>query len=106
MYSSPYLEIDRCVDMCRYYRCVDISTDCPILGVVPLVRLGVARPPVHRAHHDVGPGLARGAAEQHDLGLENISKVVVSVDLGLRVEGDVSKHLHPDYGVDEEQHQH
>ena len=77
-----------------------------VLGVVPLVGHGVAGPPVHGGHHDVGPGLARGTAEQHDLGLENISKVVVPRDLCVRIIRDVPKHLHSNYGVYKEQHQH
>lgn len=44
--------------------------------------------------------------EEHEVGLEDVSEVVVPVYGGVGVEGNVPEHLHPDDGVDEEQHHH
>ena len=60
----------------------------------------------HAGHHDFRPGLARGAPEQHQEGGEDGSEVVVSLDGGVGVQGDVAEHLHAHDGVDEEQHHH
>ena len=81
---------------------VEFSVFC----VVPFMSSGVARSSVHGRHHDIRPGLARGTPEQHNLCLENISKVVVAVYLCFWVISDVSKHLHSNNSVNEEQHQH
>ena len=44
--------------------------------------------------------------EQHQVGLKNIPKIVVPVYGSSRIIGYVSKHLHPDDGVDKEEHHH
>ena len=44
--------------------------------------------------------------EEHEVGLKDISEVVVSVYGSIGVEGDVPEHLHADDRVDEEQHHH
>ena len=43
--------------------------------------------------------------EEHE-GLEEVAEVVVALEGGARVELDVAEQLHPDDGVDEEQHEH
>ena len=77
-----------------------------VLGVVPLVSFGITRTSIHGGHHNIGPGLARRTSEQHYFCLENISKVVMSVNFCFWVIRNIAKHLHSYNCIDEEQHQH
>lgn len=66
----------------------------------------VAEPARDAGHHDVGPGLAGRAPEQHHESLEDGPKVVVALDCSVGIQVDVAKQLHAHDGVDEEQHHH
>ena len=73
---------------------------------VDLVGQLVAGPAADAGHHDIGPGLAGGAAEEHHESLANVPEVVVPLDGRVRVQRDVAKHLHADNGVNKEEHDH
>ena len=77
-----------------------------VLGVVPLVSFGITRTSIYGGHHNIGPGLASCASEEHDLGLENVPEVVVPINLCFWIIGDIAEHLHPNDGVYEEEHHH
>lgn len=76
----------------------------PVGCLIVLVGHGVAWPALLAGQHDAGPRLACGTPEQHhDAGPERL-EVDVPVVLCVRVEVDVPEYLHPDDGIDEEQH--
>ena len=59
----------------------------------------LALPPTNENRTFISP-------EEEQDGLEEGSEVVVALEGGARVELDVAEELHPDDGVDEEQHEH
>ena len=52
--------------------------------------------------HDLLPGLSRGAPEQEQHGPAERLEVVVPVHVGVVVQGNPTKDLHPNHAVDEE----
>ena len=83
-----------------------VGVDLKAGGLVDLMGAFITGSARDAGHHDIRPSFPGGASEQHHESLEDGPEVVVAFNGSVGVQVDVAEELHPDDGVDEEQHDH